>query len=159
MCFYKITDVDSDYICPDNLLHIDAYFAHTDQGKTVAVVDLDTMKVIPIRNKLMSEPLVVEAIENVKREYSQRDKDLKQIFSKVKQLNRLFIEKNHGVKGNTPEWDEALVEFLTSYREFLSEYPDHILARDYGSQGFSTVADEKNRIAERQKNMPTQVGV
>ena len=72
MSVHKISDVGSEHIQPENHVHIDAWFAHAEESKTIAVVDLDTLMVIPVKRNLMADPLVIEAIEDVLREERQK---------------------------------------------------------------------------------------
>lgn len=60
----KIYEVSYGFIDDDNLLHIDVYFSDSDEdeGKTVAVIDLDTGKVIFFDNRFRMNEAVKEAI-------------------------------------------------------------------------------------------------
>lgn len=66
----KITEVITDYVDDENLLHIDCYFDSdaNSQGTTVAVVDLDSGKVIFFDNSYRFDEKVKEAIAEVKKE-------------------------------------------------------------------------------------------
>ena len=67
MSVHKISDIVSEFNPPENLVQIDAWFTHAEKGETVAVVDLDTLLVIPVKKNLMADPLVAEAIKDVLR--------------------------------------------------------------------------------------------
>lgn len=61
-------EIISDYTDDDNYTHIDAYY-DTDpnsEGKTVAIVCLDTSKVFFLDNGLIYNKKVLSAIEDVK---------------------------------------------------------------------------------------------
>lgn len=61
----KITEIKTDYTCDQNLHHIDVYFEGTEEGKTVAVVDHDTNKVIFFDNSYRMDEKVKEAIKEI----------------------------------------------------------------------------------------------
>lgn len=61
-----IEQVNNDYTDDDNYCYIDVYFMGDEQGKAVAVVDRDNGKVFFIDNGFRNEPLVIEAIKEVK---------------------------------------------------------------------------------------------
>jgi hypothetical protein len=63
----KITELRSDYIDDENLLHIDCWFDNSDnsEGTTVALIDLDTNKVIFLDNLFRLDEKVKEAIAEV----------------------------------------------------------------------------------------------
>ena len=61
----KITEIRNDFIDDDNLQHIDCWFGDNEEGKTVAVVDLDTNKVIFFDNGLRGDKEVRNAIEEI----------------------------------------------------------------------------------------------
>lgn len=61
----KLTEVRNDYIDDQNLHHIDCWFDDKEEGRTVAVVDLDTNKVIFFDNRLRGDKEVRIAIEEV----------------------------------------------------------------------------------------------
>jgi len=62
-----ITELRTDYIDDDNLQHIDCWFSENDdeEGKTVAVVDLDTKKVIFFDNRYRADEKVKKAIAGI----------------------------------------------------------------------------------------------
>ena len=64
----KIIEVRNDFVDDENLCHIDGW--HDDdsdsEGKTVAVVDLDTLKVIWFDNRERGNEMVLAAINEVK---------------------------------------------------------------------------------------------
>jgi hypothetical protein len=62
----KIEKVCTDYICDQNLRHVDVYFEGTDQGKTVAYYCLDSFKVITKDSDLIHHYRVKDAIANIK---------------------------------------------------------------------------------------------
>jgi len=63
----KIQEIITDHIDDDNLQHVDCYFTEdrNEQGKTVAVVDLDTKKVIFFDNGFRINKKVKEAISEI----------------------------------------------------------------------------------------------
>jgi hypothetical protein len=67
MLSLNISEIRTDHIDDDNLQHIDCYFSEDDnaEGTTVAVVDLDTGKVIFFDNRYRGNPRVKEAISKV----------------------------------------------------------------------------------------------
>ncbi len=69
-----VEEVLTDYICDQNLTHIDAYFSHDDEdaGKTVAFVCRDTKKVIYKDNDYRGDKMVSEAIKNVLEEIEEQ---------------------------------------------------------------------------------------
>lgn len=62
-----IHEVFNDYTCPDNLIHIDVYHSADEnaEGKTVAVVDRDTKKVIFFDNGYRLNEKVKASIDEV----------------------------------------------------------------------------------------------
>ena len=62
-----IMTVSTHYICEQNLQHIDIYLSddEDEEGKTVAVVDRDTKKVIFKENNYINDKLVLNAISDV----------------------------------------------------------------------------------------------
>jgi len=69
-----IKELRTDYVDEDNLRHLDAYFTKNDNenGKTVAVVDQDSGKVIFFDNAFVNEPLVIENLEAIKLALAQK---------------------------------------------------------------------------------------
>lgn len=62
----QIEEVRSDYTSEDqNLTHIDVWFKNADQGHSVAVVDMDTDKVIYLDSEFIGNKLVQEEIDKV----------------------------------------------------------------------------------------------
>lgn len=63
----KIQELRSDHVDDDNYQHIDAYFDADDnsQGKTIAIVCLDTNKVYFLDNLYRTDKNVQEEIKNV----------------------------------------------------------------------------------------------
>jgi len=63
----KITEVRTDHVDDENLQHIDAWFSEDEnaEGKTIAVVDRDTKKVIFFDNRFRLDEKVKEAITEV----------------------------------------------------------------------------------------------
>ena len=62
-----ISEIRTDYIDDDNLQHIDCWFTDNDneEGKTIAVVDLDTNKVIFFDNRYRLNQEIKIAINEV----------------------------------------------------------------------------------------------
>jgi hypothetical protein len=63
----NIAEIRTDYIDDQNLQHIDCWFTDDDneEGKTVAVVDLDTKKIIFFDNGYRLNEKVKEAINEI----------------------------------------------------------------------------------------------
>ena len=64
----EIKEIRTDYICDQNLQHIDAYFDEDEnsEGKTIAVVCLDTGKDIFFDNRYRMDEGIKEAIKEIK---------------------------------------------------------------------------------------------
>ena len=60
-----IEEIRNDYTDDQNYTHIDVYEAGKEEGKSVAIICLDTRKVYYIDNFFRSNKLVTEAIEEV----------------------------------------------------------------------------------------------
>ena len=60
----KISEIKTEFIDDQNLQHIDCWFTDDDneEGKTIAVVDLDTNKVIFFDNRYRMDDMVKEEI-------------------------------------------------------------------------------------------------
>ena len=83
-----IADIRTDYVDDQNLQHIDCWFTEDDneQGKTVAVVDLDTKKIIFFDNGYRLNEKVKEAINYVlNMELSKQEiEELKEIHDNIR---------------------------------------------------------------------------
>lgn len=62
-----IKEVRIDFVDDDNLQHVDCWFTEDDneEGRTVAVVDLDSDKVIFFDNRFRADEKVKEAIQEI----------------------------------------------------------------------------------------------
>ena len=62
-----ITELRTDFIDDQNLRHVDCWFDNNDdsEGRTIAVVDLDTKKVIFFDNRYRMDSTVKLAIEDI----------------------------------------------------------------------------------------------
>lgn len=84
----NIADIRTDYVDDQNLQHIDCWFTEDDneQGKTVAVVDLDTKKIIFFDNGYRLNEKVKEAINYVlNMELSKQEiEELKEIHDNIR---------------------------------------------------------------------------
>ncbi len=61
----QIESIKTDYICDQNLQHIDVYFKDKEQGTTAAYLCLDTNKVITKDSELIHDATVKEAISKL----------------------------------------------------------------------------------------------
>ena len=63
----KISEIKTDHIDDQNLQHIDCWFSESndEEGRTIAVVDLDTKKVIFFDNSFRMNEMVKTAIDKV----------------------------------------------------------------------------------------------
>lgn len=88
MNIQNIADIRTDYVDDQNLQHIDCWFTEDDneQGKTVAVVDLDTKKIIFFDNGYRLNEKVKEAINYVlNMELSKKEiEELKEIHDNIR---------------------------------------------------------------------------
>lgn len=88
MNIQNILDIRTDYVDDQNLQHIDCWFTEDDneQGKTVAVVDLDTKKIIFFDNGYRLNEKVKEAINYVlNMELSKQEiEELKEIHDNIR---------------------------------------------------------------------------
>jgi hypothetical protein len=88
MNIQNIADIRTDYVDDQNLQHIDCWFTEDDneQGKTVAVVDLDTKKIIFFDNGYRLNEKVKEAINYVlNMELSKQEiEELKEIHDNIR---------------------------------------------------------------------------
>ena len=82
----QIEEIFTNYVCDQNLRHIDVYFTDTEEGKTVAVICLDTHKVIWRDRDFFTDEAVKEAIAEVLKEIEGKEvvkytlSDLKKAF-------------------------------------------------------------------------------
>jgi len=63
----NIAEIRADYIDDQNLLHIDCWFTDDDneEGKTVAIVDLDTKKIIFFDNRYRLNEKVMRLLTEI----------------------------------------------------------------------------------------------
>jgi len=62
----EIEEIRTDFVDDQNLKYIDCFFKGTEEGKTIAVVDLDTNKVIFFDNFFRLNSRVLKEIDNIR---------------------------------------------------------------------------------------------
>lgn len=68
-------EVRSDYMDDQNYIHIDCWHTDSDneEGKTIAIVCMDTKKVFFIDNTYRTTPLVIETINDVLKQFNKEE--------------------------------------------------------------------------------------
>lgn len=116
-----ISEVRNDYIDNDNLCHIDCWFSDDDnqEERTVAVIDLDSGKVIFFDNTLRGDTKVKESIDKVV-------KGLKKGNPLINNLNKLICEvkeamEHHGLMYSPEDFNES----RTSWERLAEAYSEY----------------------------------
>lgn len=120
----QILEIHNDYTDDNNLVHIDCWFENSEEGETVAVVDLDTKKVIFFDNRYRMDKLVLESINEVLNEIetpiNSSEKLIRSIdFKQLREQKELLYsnQKFFGIDTVVAKELEGLINLLDSIQD------------------------------------------
>ena len=144
----KISEIRCDYIDDENLQHIDVWETddENESGKTVAVVDWDTAKVIFFDNSYRMSSEVVEAIRNIKDEIYKYPIKTPIWIVAPQSFDENILRKVYGKTYTIPELRREIkgIESCTFYSaigfiEALNEGSEGKIDMDYNWVGTTTI--------------------
>lgn len=118
MIDFGITEIRTGYVDDDNLQHIDCWFSDDEnaEGSSVALVCLDTGKVVYFDNKFRSSKRVTKAIDKVKAEMK-----LKSTMQKVIEASHIS-DLNKKMEEMCAEGWEAVGSHIATIKEEYNQY-------------------------------------
>ena len=130
-----IAELRTDHIDDDNLQHLDAYFTDDDneEGKTIAVVDRDSGKVICFDHLYRTDKLVEEAIIEIRADIFEDHLMHKREMDKIFTLDICFYDVLHAGSDKLKEYYNGLSnvnkqKFIDQHAHSIASGCDHGLA-------------------------------